>query len=217
MNFTAGDRTPFTYSLFCSTTKQYYYGVRYGKGCHPDQLWSSYFTSSKTVSQLIEEHGRDAFEVRIRKIFNCPKKALAWEQRLLERVNAINRKDWINLSHGTTFRHNETLSEETKQKMSETRKGKKLSKPRDPNHTAKLVEARKHNGKAAWNKGVSMSDAQKQMLSELAKQRPSNRKGKSNSEEHRQKLSAALKGRKAPEKTPETLERHAQLALRPSM
>lgn len=212
LKHSAGDRTPFTYSLFCSTTKQYYYGVRYGKGCHPDQLWSSYFTSSKTVSQLIEQHGKDAFEIRIRKVFDCPKKALEWEQRLLERVNAINRKDWINLSHGTTFRHNETLSEATKQKMSEMRKGKKLTTPRDPEHTAKLVAARKRNGKQAWNKGMPMSDERKQQHSATMKGKPSHRKGTVNSEEHRRNLSIALKGRKAPHKTEETLQRHSQRA-----
>jgi len=38
---------PYTYKLIFKPTGQYYYGVRYAKGCQPSDLWDKYFTSSK--------------------------------------------------------------------------------------------------------------------------------------------------------------------------
>jgi hypothetical protein len=89
--------TPFTYLLHCTATDQYYYGSRYGKGCHPSSLWNTYFTSSKVVEQLILEHGKDAFKVSVRKVFNTPQEARRWETKFLNRVKAAQSDKWINL------------------------------------------------------------------------------------------------------------------------
>ena len=34
---------PFTYYLYHKPTGKKYYGVRFKKGCHPDDLWNKYF------------------------------------------------------------------------------------------------------------------------------------------------------------------------------
>ena len=39
------DRTPYTYLIGWSNLNKFYYGVRYGKGCHPSDLWVKYFGS----------------------------------------------------------------------------------------------------------------------------------------------------------------------------
>lgn len=150
------DTTPFTYLIYCTITDQYYYGSRYGKGCHPSSLWKTYFTSSKVIKQLILEHGKDAFKFYIRKVFNTPEEARKWETRFLNRVKAAQSARWINLHnaddkfycrghHGNlgkkhTKQHNENISkgqtgikrapfsEEHLRKLSEYRNGKKQSK-----------------------------------------------------------------------------------------
>ena len=63
------DRTPFVYSVRNRTTGLFYYGSRYGKGCHPSDLWKTYFTSSKMVELLVETHGKDDFDVYVIQAF----------------------------------------------------------------------------------------------------------------------------------------------------
>ena len=72
------DRLPFTYILHYLPTNQYYYGSRYAKGCHPSQLWTTYYTSSKKIKQLISEHGTDVFRAKITRTFNTKEEAIQW-------------------------------------------------------------------------------------------------------------------------------------------
>lgn len=146
--------TPYTYLITFLPTGQKYYGSRTKRGCHPSDLWNSYFTSSKTVRQLIEQHGKDAFEVEIRRTFATKAQAILWEHRVLRRVDAARNPLYLNKNNGdrkfygsTTMlgkKHSEdarrrmsinssgpknpnwgkTFSEETRKKLSEARKGK---------------------------------------------------------------------------------------------
>lgn len=56
---------PFTYCITFILTGQRYYGSRYANNkttvAHPDQLWTTYFTSSKVIKSLIKEHGKESF------------------------------------------------------------------------------------------------------------------------------------------------------------
>ena len=88
--------TPYTYLLKHIPTNTFYYGCRYAKGCHPTEFWNDYKTSSKYIKQLIEEYGVDSFIFEIRKTFTDVKKARFWETRVLKRMNAANRNDFIN-------------------------------------------------------------------------------------------------------------------------
>lgn len=149
--------TPFTYVVKFKPTGQIYYGSRTKQGCQPTDLWTSYYTSSKVVRQLIDEHGKDAFEVEIRKTFSTKEQALLWEHRVLRRVDAARNPLYLNKNNGDRkfygggvpkgFRHSEdarrrmsinssgeknpnwgkTFSEETRRKISESHKGKKHS------------------------------------------------------------------------------------------
>jgi hypothetical protein len=49
---------PFTYLIKHIPTGRNYYGVRYKKGCHPNDLWLKYFTSSKKIKGLIKKYGK---------------------------------------------------------------------------------------------------------------------------------------------------------------
>jgi len=113
--------TPFTYLIYSKRTNQYYYGVRYCNGCHPNQLWTTYFTSSKVIKSLIKMYGTDEFIVSIRKTFANAETAINWESRFLNRVKAATSNKWLNLHNGDgNFRNKGgyKLSKETKEKMS---------------------------------------------------------------------------------------------------
>jgi hypothetical protein len=89
---------PFTYLLKHISTNKYYYGVRFKKGCHPNDLWTKYFTSSKKVKGLIKRYGKKSFIFEIRKTFKTPQKALNWEYKVLKRLKVIHRNDFLNLT-----------------------------------------------------------------------------------------------------------------------
>lgn len=112
---------PYTYKIEFKPTGQYYYGVRYAKNCHPDDLWITYFTSSKIIHNLIDKHGLDEFNVEIRKIFpNNPEKAKLWEHKVLIKLNIPHNPQYLNCSNGVKFYLPEGYkhSIETKKKMS---------------------------------------------------------------------------------------------------
>lgn len=51
------DRRPYVYAIMWTEHNIAYIGVRYAKGCAPEDFWTSYFTSSKHVEKFREEHG----------------------------------------------------------------------------------------------------------------------------------------------------------------
>ena len=91
----------YTYCIIFKPTRQFYYGSRCAKNCHPSELWATYFTSSVIVKNLIEKHGTESFEYEIRKIFPVnPKQAQFWEKKVLRRMKASQRPDCLNRSNG---------------------------------------------------------------------------------------------------------------------
>ncbi len=100
--------TPFTYCITFLPTRQRYYGSRYANNkkvvAHPDQLWITYFTSSKTISDLIKEHGVDSFTFEIRKTFKTRAETVSWESKFLTKIGAAQSSEWLNIHNGgTTF------------------------------------------------------------------------------------------------------------------
>jgi len=89
---------PFTYLLKHIPTNKYYYGVRFKKGCHPNDLWTKYFTSSKKVKGLIKRYGKKSFIFEIRKTFKNIRQAINWENKVLKRMKVIYRNDFLNLT-----------------------------------------------------------------------------------------------------------------------
>jgi hypothetical protein len=90
------ENTPFTYKLIFKPTGQYYYGVRFAKGCHPSDLWDKYFTSSKHIHKLIKEYGLNSFSFKIMKTFTTEQAAIAHEYNVLTRVKADKNGKFIN-------------------------------------------------------------------------------------------------------------------------
>lgn len=91
---------PYTYLLVFThpktSTKEYYYGVQYGQRAHPDNLWSTYFSSSKAVKYRVSRYGKDSFHFEVRRVFDCPLKARIWEERVLRRLGVVLKKEWLN-------------------------------------------------------------------------------------------------------------------------
>lgn len=94
-NHTAGDRTPFTYLIGWSHLNKWYYGVRYAKNCHPNSLWTTYFTSSKHVKRFIEANGEPDI-ITVRLVFSCTMRARRCETRVLFAIPKNLRKSWLN-------------------------------------------------------------------------------------------------------------------------
>lgn len=121
----------YTYCIKFKPTGQVYYGSRCCKTAHPSEFWVSYFTSSKLVHSMIKAYGKDSFEYEIRRTFDNPKDAQLWERRVLSRMDAGRRQDFLNKSNGVApilsgwknpfygRKHNDN----TKEKMSLAKQG----------------------------------------------------------------------------------------------
>ena len=94
-------RIPYTYLVGWSYLDMWYYGVRYAKNCHPSDLWTRYFTSSKLVASLRRKYGEPDI-IKVRKTFCDPKDAIIWEQKVLRRLNVTKSCKWLNQSLGGT-------------------------------------------------------------------------------------------------------------------
>jgi hypothetical protein len=115
---TSLNNTYYTYYLYHKSTDRHYYGARYRKGCDPTDLWTSYFSSSSVVHQLIQEYGKDSFVSEVRKIFQTAEEAIRWETRLLSRIDAQHNDKWINRHNGrTAFIGPHLHSDKTKNKI----------------------------------------------------------------------------------------------------
>lgn len=131
---------PYTYFIKHIPTGLCYYGVRYAKECHPNDLWTTYFTSSHRVRALIEEYGKDSFLYEIRRTFEDAVAARNWERRVLTRLNVLNKSWWMNRNIAGALIWTDDLrkqvsdkmrgrekSPETKEKLRRCFKGKPLS------------------------------------------------------------------------------------------
>ena len=99
-------------------------GVRFARGCHPDDLWTKYFTSSKVVQEYREKHGEPDV-VEVRQTFNDRKKACEWEVNVLRKMNAVKDQRWLNqASNGSVYRRDSgKMSDEHRKKISKSLKG----------------------------------------------------------------------------------------------
>jgi hypothetical protein len=94
--------TPYVYRVESLTTSEFYYGVKYAKGAHPDWFWKDYFTSSKIIKSLIKKYGKDDFKTEIVKTFKTAEDAAAFETNII-REN-IHKENCVNMNvNGATI------------------------------------------------------------------------------------------------------------------
>lgn len=92
----------YTYLIGWSSLKQYYYGVRYAKDASPNDLWRTYFTSSGLVEKFRKANGEPDI-IQIRSQFTDTESATRWENKVLRRIKAKYRKDFINQHDNYAF------------------------------------------------------------------------------------------------------------------
>ena len=163
----------YTYYIFNTKTNQHYYGARWANGCHPGDLWTTYFTSSKKVKALIEQYGAQSFIVQIRKTFTSETSCREWERKVLSRLKIKSRSDWINEGicaappRPLGYKHSpETItkmkkpkgpwSEERRLAKSQNQKnkianGKQMPSTKGYKHSPETIAKMKQ--RVAWNKG----------------------------------------------------------------
>ena len=192
--------TPFTYLLKFKLTGQLYYGVRFAKKCNPSELWTTYFSSSKVIKNLIAEYGQDAFDIEIRKTFETKDQAVLWESRVLTKINAATNSNWLNKSNGDSkFRACGEFTESHKQKISEALSGRVL-----PDEVKQKLKGRK-SPKAMLGKKHSAETKQK--MSKSAIGRIGYWDGKTHSEDTKQKMAEAKLGKPLSEETKQKMSK----------
>lgn len=86
---------PFTYLIGWTTLNVYYYGCRTAKKCNPDELWTTYFTSSKYVASFRKEHGEPDL-IQVRKTFTKKEDATLFESKVLRRMRVVSSNMFLN-------------------------------------------------------------------------------------------------------------------------
>lgn len=176
--------TPFSYHLYHIPTGKHYYGIKHSKDCHPNQLWTTYFSSSKIVKQFIVEYGENSFSWEVRRIFDTTTAALAWEHKVLRRLGAARSEWWINRHNGgTQFRSPQHQSDYCRRRASETHKGKPKSEEWKAKVRIKALEREKQRRLTGWK-----------MPEEDVKRRAEDKRGKSRPPEMVKKMRVTKTG-----------------------
>lgn len=182
---------PYTYLVKCIPTNQYYYGVRWANKlpAHQD-LWSTYFTSSKVIRKLRDQYGDSAFLVEIRKEFDNVDSAMIWESKVLTRLKVLKDPKWINANiRGANFRRVGPTSVHTRQKMSIAKRNRIVSQStKDKLSQLKI-------GTTPWNKGKTGSINHSQETIEKIRKASASQEW---TQQRREKISNAKKGKPSP-------------------
>ena len=192
---------PYTYLIRHRPTNHVYYGMRAANQVDPHKdLWQQYFTSSPRVHQLIEETGRDSFDIEIRRVFETKEQAVAWETRVLRRCKVLHDDRWINQNVAgyivpteesrkkiSDFHKGRPKSQEHRKNLSESQKGK-------PKKYVQTEEHRRKNSLANSGKNNPMygpcSPERAANISAAKKGKPAHNKGVAMSEEQKAKIRA---------------------------
>ena len=169
---------PYTYIITYTSTGEFYIGSRSAnRASAVDDLWHTYFTSSKLINERIKSEGTDCFTAQVIDEFDTPEEAFVAEQLMIsERISnplCLNKTYQLNgkqafLTTGTNRSH----SAETRQKISKSLKGCKWAGA--DTQLAALKENAFTKGNTPWNKGTTYKHTAPSPL----KGRVSPRKGK---------------------------------------
>lgn len=205
----------YTYLIGWSTLNKYYYGVRTSTKATLNDLWVSYFTSSKRVREIANINGPPDI-IQIRKIFDTAQAAIAWEAKVLTKLK-IHKKistKWINLTNnravfltpeikkkiGDHFRgktYEERYGIETATKLRQQRsEANKTRGARSEETKKKISEARLKRSACGtlpepWNKNKKIPKPKDWISPNLGK--PAWNKGISRTQETKDKIKAAHK------------------------
>ena len=86
----------YTYLIGWSNHNLWYYGVRTGNRTRPEKdLWTRYFTSSKSVKKYRKILGEPDV-VQVRRTFSNTNTAIKWELKVLQRLKVLKKEKWLN-------------------------------------------------------------------------------------------------------------------------
>lgn len=122
--------TPYTYLIGWTKLNTWYYGSRcsrvqrclYEFGCHPDELWKTYFTSSVHVKEFRKKHGEPDV-IQIRRRFSSADDCLKWEAKVITRLKLCANPKWLNRGAGGFYVTTKPKSDAHKAKLSAWQKG----------------------------------------------------------------------------------------------
>jgi hypothetical protein len=175
---------PYTYLIKHRPTGQVYYGVRSANKVDPhEDLWNKYYSSSPRVQRLIEETGKESFDVEVRKVFETKEQAVAWETKVLRRCKVLHDVRWLNQNVAGYI----IPTEESNKKISDFHKGK----PKSEDHKKKLRDS--NIGK----KKPPRTDEYRALMSKLKSGVNNPMYGKGCTPERAANISAAKKGKPA--------------------
>lgn len=194
---------PYTYLIGWSKLNTWYYGVRFAKGCHPDDLWRTHFTSSKRVSAFRKEQGEPDI-IEIRKTFETSDQARIWEERVLKCINIKDGK-WLNANVAGAIDSLKAVSTEIQN--GSTNKGRKFPnrKPYSQETKEKFKGTKSEEHKQNMLKPKINRENYKGPKSEEHKhklRKPKTRRYKYTEEEKAIKY-ASRKGKRGPQKNPD--------------
>ena len=193
---------PYTYLVKFKPTGKVYYGSRcqnYTKfnRTPAEDFWNHYTTSSENINNLIEEHGKDAFEYEIRRTFNSVEDMADWETRVLTRSRVLERQDrWMNgnvagykiVTEAGAKKISEThkdrpKSEEHKKNLSVSQKGKPKNYVQTTDHRQLNSEA--NSGKNNPRYGVEVLQSTRDKIGKANKGKVPSNKGTPMTEEQK--------------------------------
>jgi hypothetical protein len=222
---------PYTYLVKFKPTGKVYYGSRcqnYTKfnRTPAEDFWNHYTTSSENINNLIEEHGKDAFEYEIRRTFNSIEAMANWETRVLTRSRVLERQDrWMNgnvagkkiLTEAgaktiSATHKDKPKTEEHKKNLSASQKGKPKvnSKNKTPEYRALMSKLKAGANNPMFGKVCTQERAAN--ISAAKKGKPAKNKGIPMSEEQK----AAIRATKAATKTYLTCEHCSKTVYKPN-
>ena len=192
---------PYTYLIKHRPTGQVYYGVRSANKAEPhEDLWNKYYTSSPGVQRLIEETGKESFDVEVRKVFETKEQAVAWETKVLRRCKVLHDTRWLNQNVAgyiipteesnkkiSDFHKGKPKSEDHKKKIRDSNIGKKKP-PRTDEYRALMSKLKSGENNPMYGKGCTAERAAN--ISAAKKGKPAANKGKPMSEEQKAKIRA---------------------------
>lgn len=196
------ERTPYTYILEWTAQNKRYIGARWGAGCHPDDLWTEYFTSSRYVHEFVQKHGKPDI-ILIDKTFVDPMEAQEREIFLLRQYDAAKNPNFLNKSMGG---HYDRSDPEIRARISAGHRGKKIpaewvewvtefhrTRPRSPETNKKIGDALRGKERLE-RRGKKMSPEARAKMSAA-------KMGKPLSPEHAAKSRVTMLGKKHSEET----------------
>ena len=185
--------TPYTYLIGWSSLNTWYYGRRTHRKATPDDLWKTYFTSSKFVKEFRVKYGEPDI-IQVRRVFDDNDKCKIWECRVLTKLGVPHNNKFLNKqcgstsfdSTGRTWKNNKRFSDN----QSKRQKGLVMVKDSTTGiYVGKVPVGHDNIKNGVWvglNKGVSVgkglkkSNGHKDSISKSTKGKPKTKTDKWN-------------------------------------